>query len=108
LARIGRETPLDNFNTFAAAIRAEAKKSLFHLISGESSNKGGQTSPKNTSAKQNYDPSPLTLALTLLRSLELHMETVKALEASQQDLFVAEPLAGPTLLPEQAPWRLGC
>ena len=104
MARIGRETPLDNFNTFAAAIRAEAKKSLFHLISGESSNKGGQTSPKNTRAKQNYDPSPLTL----LRSLELHMETVKALEASQQDLLVAEPLAGPTLLPEQAPWRLGC
>src|SRR5262249_57526103 len=38
----------------------------------------------------------MALALTLLGSLELRMETVKALEASQQDLFVAKPLAGPT------------
>jgi hypothetical protein len=57
---------------------------------------GWQTSPKITRVKQNCEASPLTLAPTLLRSLELRMETVKALKASQQDLFVAEPLAGPT------------
>jgi hypothetical protein len=62
---------------------------------GDSSDKGAN-GPKITKVKQNCEPSPLTLAPTVLRSLELRMETVKALKASQHDLFVAESLAGPT------------
>ena len=67
-------------------------------VDGEEREMEFLTNNLSWSADNVADPYRCRWQITLLRSLELRMETVKVLEASQQDLFVAEPLAGPTFL----------